>query len=50
MKELLLEHRGYTCIAKLYEDGRWGFGNSEDIEGSYTIYLYKYKDRGSFIK
>lgn len=32
MKELLLEHRGYTCIAKLYEDGRWGFGNSEDIE------------------
>ena len=26
------------------------YGRNEDIEGSYTIYLYKYKDRGSFIK
>ena len=22
----------------------------EDVKGSYTIYLYKYKDRGGFIK
>lgn len=28
MREILLEHRGYKCIAKQYEDGRWGFGNN----------------------
>lgn len=32
MNELLLEHRGYSCIAKLYEDGRWGFGNGPFID------------------
>lgn len=26
------------------------YGREDIIEGSYTIYLYKYKDRGSFIK
>ena len=26
------------------------YGREDVIEGSYTIYLYKYKDRGSFIK
>ena len=26
------------------------YGREDEIEGSYTIYLYKYKDRGSFIK
>jgi len=29
---LTLEHRGYTCIAKRHEDGRWGFGNSPNPE------------------
>ena len=26
------------------------YGREDEVEGSYTIYLYKYKDRGSFIK
>lgn len=29
---LTLEHRGYTCIAKRHENGRWGFGNSPNPE------------------
>lgn len=32
MEELLLEHRGYKCIAKRNKDGRWFFGNGPDIE------------------
>ena len=27
-----------------------GYGREDVVEGSYIIYLYKYKDRGSFIK
>lgn len=32
MEELLLEHRGYTCVAKKYANGRWGFGKGPTPE------------------
>lgn len=42
MKEYLLEHKGYKCIAKLYEDGRWGFGSGPkpNDESEFPFFWY----------
>lgn len=44
MKEYLLEHKGYKCIAKLYEDGRWGFGSGPQPTTNSEFPFFWYAD------
>lgn len=42
IKEYLLEHKGYKCIAKLYENGRWGFGSGPEpnVDSEFPFFWY----------